>query len=262
MSLQTIILEKKEMIATIIFNRPDRGNSMNNLMREEFIRTLDAIEKNDGIRVVIITGSGNHFCTGVDLKTTSEIPSNVVNFPDYMHTNIHRPILRIRTLKKPVIAAVNGVAMGLGLNMATACDLRIAADTARFAVRFVKLGLGPGEGDTFMLPLLVGLGKANEIILTGDFIGGEEAERIGLVNKTVPLSQLKETTNELARKLAKVSPKGIEIAKAAINRWLLPQLQADLEYTAFTQSVLSQTEDHKEAMRAFEEKREPEFKGT
>lgn len=259
MKLETIILEKRDSVAAVTLNRPQALNALNSLMMRELIETFGDIAKDDDARAVVITGAGKAFCAGADVKEMGA-PEGPMDTYEMMR-RVHKLILGIRSLEKPVIAAVNGYAVGLGCGIALACDIRIASENAIFGERFVRVGLMPGDGDTYLLPLLVGLGRASEFLFTGDDIDAKKAEQMGLVNRVVPPDQLKAVVWELASRLSKGASKAIAATKATMNRFILPALRADLEYSIYAQSRLFETEDHREALRAFREKRKPEFKG-
>lgn len=260
MGYETIIYEKKNGVGKIILNRPDKLNAMNFQMVDELVDVLDGMDIDDEVRAVIITGAGRAFCSGAELTELGARPSpfDSINF---MRSFVERLIIAVRSLEKPVIAAVNGYALGIGCGLALACDIRIASEKAVFSERFVRIGIMPGDGDTYMLPLLVGLGRASELLFTGDDIEGREAERIGLVNKCVPEEKLQEEAEALAQRLAQGATRAIAATKNALNRRIIPQLKEELEYVALQQTLLFQTEDHNEALKAIKEKRKPVFKG-
>jgi enoyl-CoA hydratase/carnithine racemase len=204
------------------------------------------------VRAVVITGTGRGFCSGVDLGPSASVVAGL--------TEIHEIIKGITNMEKPVIALINGVAVGGGLDLAMACDIRIASEKANLSEIFVKRGLLPDMGGAYFLPRLVGLGKAKELIFTGEIIDAKEAERIGLVNKVVPHEKLNSTGMELARKLAKGPTLAIGKAKIAINREMELNLDSALKDAIEAGIFIFGTEDALEGIMAFVEKREPKFK--
>ncbi len=263
MDYQDIIYTKEESIATITLNRPDRRNAFSPEMLEGIYRALEDAAKDDKVRVLILTGTGQAFCTGGDVKAMAEEfnqPGEEGKGREQKASDMPLYALVYR-FEKPVIAAINGVAVGGGLDLALACDIRIASDKARFAEVYIRRGLIPAGGGTYFLPRLVGVDRACQLIWTGDMIDAREAERIGLVTMVVPHEDLESATRELAEKLAKGPPLAIQRAKRAIYEGLGMDLESTLEYVAPIMKELQQTEDHKEGARAFVEKREPLFKG-
>ena len=223
-------------------------------MSESIRLVIEDAAGDNSARVLVITATGSAFCAGADVKAMAsdgrELGGGHVNLPLLLHQ-----------FDKPVIAAINGVAVGGGLDLALACDIRIASDQSRFAEVFIRRGLIPAMGGIFFLPRLVGLDRACQMIWTGDMISAEEAERIGLVTSVVPHDELHSATLELAEKLAKGPPLAIQKAKRAIYQGLGTDLATSLEVTSAAVAELSRTEDHAEGARAFVEKREPVFTG-
>ncbi|MGQ9723596.1 MAG: enoyl-CoA hydratase/isomerase family protein [Candidatus Jordarchaeum sp.] len=260
MGYETIIYEKKNGVGKITLNRPEKLNAMNFQMVDDLVGVLDDISNDDEVRAVIITGAGRAFCSGAELAELGarEDPFESLSF---MRSFAHRPILALRSLEKPVVAAVNGYALGIGCGIALACDIRIASEDAVFGERFVRIGILPGDGDMYLLPLLIGLGRASELLFTGDDLSGKEAERIGLANRCVPTDKLIEEAEALAQRLAQGATRAIAAIKSALNRRIIPELKQELDYTNLQQSLLYQTEDHNEALKAIKEKRKPVFKG-
>jgi enoyl-CoA hydratase len=254
MAFENIILEKEGGIGILTFNRPEAMNSLNNQTRTEFRAAMADLAADDEIKVVILTGSGKAFVAGSDIKELKQTT------PLGAH-NIHRLGDLVQNFEKPVIAAVNGFALGGGCEIVMGCDIIIASDKAKFGQPEINLGIIPGGGGTQRLPRLVGVCRAKELILTGDIIRAEEAERIGLVNRVVPLDQLMPTVKEIAGKIAAKSTAAVKIAKAAINRGMQLGLESGLAYEREMYSLSLTLEDKQEGVAAFIEKRAPEFKG-
>jgi enoyl-CoA hydratase len=254
MSFQNILLEKEDGIATITFNRPDALNALNNQTRAEFYSAMKDVAADDDIKVVILTGAGRAFVAGSDIKELKQTT------PLDAH-NIYRLGMVVEKMEKPVIAAVNGFALGGGCEIVMACDIIIASDKARFGQPEINLGIIPGGGATQRLPRLVGVCKAKELILTGDIIKAEEAEKIGLVNRVVPGENLMVAAKEIAQKIAAKSRATVRLAKDVINKGMQTSLEMGLDYEREIYSLCLTLEDKEEGINAFIEKREPQFKG-
>lgn len=254
MTFETIILEKEGGIAILTFNRPDAMNALNNQVRAEFRAAMADLATDDEIKVVILTGAGKAFVAGSDIKelrqTTPLSAHNITRLGDI-----------VQNMGKPVIAAVNGFALGGGCEIVMGCDIIIASDKAKFGQPEINLGIIPGGGGTQRLPRLVGVCRAKELILTGDIIRAEEADRIGLVNRVVPLDQLMPTVKEIAGKIAAKSSAAVKIAKASINRGMQMGLESGLAYEREMYSLSLTLDDKQEGVAAFVEKRAPQFKG-
>lgn len=254
MDFQNIILEKKDNIATITFNRPDAMNALNNQTRSEFREAMADVTADDDIRVIVLTGSGKAFVAGSDIKELQQ------TMPIDAH-RIERLGALVENCHKPVIAAVNGFALGGGCEIVLGCDIIVAHEKAKFGQPEINLGIIPGGGGTQRLPRMIGVCRAKELILTGDIISAQEADRLGLVNKVVPIDELMPTVMEMARKIASKSTAATRIAKAAINRGMQVGLESGLAYEREMYSLALSTEDKVEGVSAFVEKRDPEFKG-
>jgi enoyl-CoA hydratase len=256
MNEEAIILEKRDSIATIKINRPDVLNAVNMDTIEGLSRAIDDIEKDRGIRVVIITGVGKSFSAGADISMFKDLkPAEARNLG---FSEITR---RLELLDKIVIAGVNGYALGGGCEIAMACDLRIASEKARFGQPEINLAIIPGAGGTQRLPKLVGKTVAIELILTGDMIDAQEAHRIGLVNEVVPDDEFEERLMEMAKKLAEKGPIALALAKRAVSAAEHTDIDTGLEIEKDLFAILFSTEDKGEGVSAFLEKRKPEFKG-
>ena len=259
MSYETIILERKGGIATLTLNRPEKLNALNTKMGEELESAVDEIVKDREVRTLIITGAGRGFCSGADVGDMAQAPSPVEI--RYLTQTAHKIILALTDLEKPVIAKVNGVAVGFGCSLALSADMIIASEKARFGVIFSRIGLIPDGGSLFHLPRLVGPAKAKELIFTAKMFDAKEAERIGLINNAVPADELDDEVNKLAEQLAKGPTVAYGIAKKIINNGLSMDLNSVLECEAFGQTIAGTTEDAREGVMAFLEKRKPKFKG-
>lgn len=258
---QSFLYEERGAIALITLNRPDRLNSLTFDVYRELTDTLSAVRSRDDVRVVVITGRGRGFCSGGDVEEIigelfKRDMSGLLEF-----TRMTCDLIRkIRALNKPVIASLNGTVAGAGAVIALASDLRIAADTAKIAFLFVRVGLaGADMGAAFLLPKIVGLGKATEMLYNGDFISADEAGKVGLYNKVVPASELATETMRWAEKLAAGPAFALGMTKAALNRELDMSLEMALEAESQAQAICMLNPDFREAYQAFTEKRAPEF---
>jgi enoyl-CoA hydratase len=260
MPYQTIIYEKTDQTAVITLNRPEKLNALSPALLKELHAAISAADKDDSVRVIIITGGDTVFAAGADLEAMAAAGLDVVQvFKARFAPN--NPFDYIEQMGKPVIAAIAGYALGGGCELAMCCDFRIAAESAQFGQPEVRVGLIPGAGGTQRLPRLIGMTKAKELIMVGEFIGAEEAKQLGLVNTVVPAEKLLEEAKKLAAKLIQRPPFSLRLAKMVMNMGAdmdLPSALA-LEREAF--SMLFATEDQKEGIRAFNEKRKPDFKG-
>jgi 2-(1,2-epoxy-1,2-dihydrophenyl)acetyl-CoA isomerase len=250
-------------ICTITLNRPDVLNAFNDALTTELADALKTAERDESVRAIIITGAGRAFSSGQDLGDLKKkyVPGYVPHLGDDLRKRYNPIITRIREMEKPVIAAVNGVAAGAGCSLALACDLRVASDKASFIEVFINVGLIPDSGSTYILPRLVGMGKALELCWTGQKVDAQEALRLGLVNQVVPGEQLMETANKLAANLASLPGRAIGLTKRLLNQSLDNDLAAQLEAEAYAQETAGRSEDHYEGVTSFLEKRKPSFKG-
>ena len=261
MEFKTIVIEKDEGIARITLNRPKAMNAMTPEMLYELEVAQKEIINDETIRVLIVTGKGPAFCSGADFGLISYLldlsPKKV--FEELRH--IQDVVTVFETMEKPVIAAINGYALGGGLDLALACDFRIAARGAKMGEQYIKAGLMPDVGGTQRLPRLVGLAKAKEMIFLGDMIDADEAERIGLVNRVVSNDDLESETKALALRLASAPTVAIGLAKKAICEGMAKDIRSALEIEAHCQTLAMQTMDAKEGIAALQEKRAPIFAG-
>jgi len=258
MEFRYTLYEKKDGIATITINRP-KVNVLNEEAVLEILSRLGEAERDEAVRVVVITGAGEKaFCAGLDLTTVKDI--NVVKAVEVTRRG-QKLTLAIEELGKPVIAAINGYALGGGLELAMACDIRIASENARVGQTEVNVGLIPGWGGTQRLPRLVGKGIAKELVFTGKMIDAKTAERIGLINMVVPPQKLKSAVEELAKVVMSKPPIAIKLAKELINNSIETDQRTGLIHEAEAFGILTSTEDFREGVSSFLEKRKPEFKG-
>jgi enoyl-CoA hydratase/carnithine racemase len=264
MDYQDIIYTKENGIATMTLNRPERMNAFSPEMSDSMYRVVEDVSADNEVSVLIITGAGRAFCTGAEVRSLANgtfRPRNQEQSPG--NQNMRRLSIHVlmQRCEKPIIASINGTAAGAGLDLALACDIRIASDQARFAELFIRRGIFPVGGGTYFLPRLVGIDKACQLIWTGDMIDAEEAGRIGLVTMVVPHEELEMATGELAEKIAKAAPLVIRRTKRAIYEGLQMNLESHMAYIQPLTREIHQSEDFKEGTRAFLEKREPVFKG-
>jgi enoyl-CoA hydratase/carnithine racemase len=257
-----IYAQTDDGVATITLNRPERLNALTFDVYRELTATFASLRDQEDVRVVVITGAGRGFCSGGDVHDIiGELFSRDMEGLLEFTRMTCELVKNIRELPKPVIASLNGTTAGAGACIALASDLRIASDEAKIAFLFVKVGLsGADMGAAYLLPRVVGLAKATELLLTGDFISAAEAERIGLYNRVVPGSELTSVTSEVAGRLAKGPAFALAKTKEMLNRELNMSLEAALECEAQAQAVCMQHSDYREAYDAFVEKRDPRFK--
>ena len=261
MTYSSLLYEKSQGVATLTLNRPDKSNAFDETLIAEMIDALKALERDAGVRAVVITGAGKNFCAGQDLGPMLEryrSPAGV-SFGGHLRNSYNIIVSRIRTLEKPVIGAINGAAAGAGLGLACACDLRHASENAKFRMAFIGIALAPDSGTSFLLPRLVGLGRATEMAFTNELIDAEKALQYGLVNRVFKAEELLPQTLEFAAKLAQAPTRSIGLTKRALNRSLTADLETALEYEAYVQEVAGHTADHQEGVKAFIEKRPPNF---
>jgi enoyl-CoA hydratase/carnithine racemase len=256
-----VLYDVREHVATITLNRPEARNAFSPEMVALWRDSLIKAKENPDVRVIVVTGNGDTFCSGGDIRDMAEGRLQSWDMKNFLWEGVHRIVLTLEDLDKPVIAAINGAAMGAGLDMALMCDLRVCSDHAKLAESYIMMGLVPGDGGAYFLPRVVGVAKAFELLLTGDVIGPEEALNIGLVNKVVPHDQLLQETGMLAQKIASKPPLAVRMMKRAVYQGQTSSLRAHLDYISSQLSLLSVTRDHREAAQAFLEKRKPEFRG-
>ncbi|MDO8691278.1 MAG: enoyl-CoA hydratase family protein [Dehalococcoidia bacterium] len=264
MTYKSFDYQVQEGVGTITFIRPDTLNSLTLQIYAELGQATREIALDDAVKAVVITGQGNRgFCSGGDVHEIigalqGKGPKEMLDF-----TRMTGALTKgIYSIRKPTIAAVNGIASGAGAVIACACDIRIAAPRARFSFLFNRVGLtGADMGAVYLLQRIVGMGHAAELLYTGDIVSAERAERIGLVNRVVPEDELMPSALDLARKIAKGPPVGVRMTKEALEVQRAMNIDEALEWDAYAQALCMSAEDHSEGYRAFLEKREPVFKG-
>jgi enoyl-CoA hydratase/carnithine racemase len=247
--------------AIITLNRPEARNAFSAEMIALWHQFLKEAQTDENIRVIIVTGNGDTFCSGGDVRQMAEGKLRSWDMKTFLWEGVHRIVLQLEDLDKPVIAAINGAAMGAGMDMAIMCDLRVCSDRARLGESYILMGVVPGDGGAYFLPRLVGIAKALELLLTGDVLSAQEALTYGIVNKVVPHEGLLEEAMALAEKIASRPPLAIRMTKRAVYQAQTSTLRAHLDYISSQISLLSETRDHREAARAFLEKRQPVFVG-
>ncbi len=267
MKYETILVETQEGVTTITLNRPERMNALNRQMILEIVSVLDSVKGGAGdTRVIVLTGAGRGFCGGADLKDPRG-PAGLIpeTSPESkrqgLRQGIYPLILGIRNCDLPVIAMMNGDAAAGGCDLALTCDIRIGSEKTRFMEAFARIGLFPGTGGCWFLPRMVGTSKAAEMVFTGDPISAQEAYQWGLISQLVPHEELRERTMVLARRIAAGPPIAIRLGKMVMQRSMDASLETSLELAAASESITLTSEDHKEGLAAFLEKREAKFRG-
>lgn len=260
MEYKKIIYKKDDGIARMIINRPEKRNALNRAARLEMIDALEDTTGDSSVKVLIISGAGGKsFIAGSDLTELSAF--GPLEMEEFMATIAQQFYTRFEQLDKPVVAMIDGLCLGGGLELAMACDIRIASESSRFGQPETFVGIIPGGGGTQRLPRIVGVGKAKELIFTGNMIDAREALRIGLINQMVPAEKLEEVVMSMARQIVEKSPLVIKWAKKAINAGQETSLSMGLSYEALAECLVMSSKDTKEGMKAFFEKRKPQFKG-
>jgi 2-(1,2-epoxy-1,2-dihydrophenyl)acetyl-CoA isomerase len=230
MAYSTILYDLADGVATLTFNRPEVRNAFNDVMAEETQAALKSVERDENVRCLAITGAGQGFCAGQDLAVVRD--RGEISFREHLLKTYNPIIAKLRSIEKPVIAAINGAAAGAGWGIALACDVRYASNVAKFRLAFSGIGLAPDSGTSFFLPRLIGLGRALELAYTNDMLDANGAFALGLVNKVFPTDQLLPATLELARKLAQAPTRGLGLTKRAMNYALDASLEEALDYEA------------------------------
>ena len=263
MTYECLLYDVQERVATLTLNRPERLNALGDTLRADLYDAVTKCAADPEVGVIVITGAGKGFCSGGDVKSMSErgLSAETSDTLERFTPIRDRVILAMRDCPKPIIAAVNGAAAGAGMNLALACDLRIASTSAKFTQAFVKRGLTPDWGGSYFLPRVVGVAKASELLFTGDVIDAAQALELGIVNAVVPPEALMNEARKLAQRIAAGPPVAIALTKRAIHHNQDVDLRAALEFETFIQGLARDTEDYKEGVKAFMEKRAPTFKG-
>ncbi len=261
MSQPHMLYQIEKNIAILTLNRPEAKNTFSPEMIVRWRQFLEEAKANDEVRVIVVTGKGDTFCSGVNIRDLAEGKLQSWDMKKFLWDGIHRIVLTLEDLDKPIIAAINGAAMGAGMDMAIMCDLRVCSDKAKLSESYIKLGVVPGDGGAYFLPRLVGVSKALELLFTGDDISPKEALELGLVNRVVPHERLMEETMILAEKIASKPPIAIRMTKRAVYQAQMSTLRSHLDYISSQVALLSVTQDHQEAARAFLDKRKPKFIG-
>lgn len=263
MTYKCLLYEVQDRIATLTLNRPERLNALGDTLRDDLYDAIMESATDANVGVLVITGAGRGFCSGGDVKSMSERNDAGQSSPpsDRFAPMRDKIVLAMRDCPKPIIAAVNGAAAGAGMNLALACDMRIASSAAKFSQAFVKRGLAPDWGGTWFLPRIVGTAKACELIFTGETLDAAQALALGIVNTVVAPEALMAEAHRLARKIADGPPVAIRLSKRAIYHNAEVDLRAGLEFESFAQNVCKDTEDSREGVKAFVEKRAPVFRG-
>jgi enoyl-CoA hydratase/carnithine racemase len=260
-----ILYEQQGHVVTLTMNEPERRNPLTgNSAVPDFLAAIDRIHNDRSVRAVILTGAGTAFSSGGDIRDMERQASGEVSgmqIRQEYRTGIQKLPLALFNLEVPIIAAVNGAAIGAGFDVACMCDIRIASEHAKFAESFVKLGIIPGDGGAWLLPRIIGMSRAAEMSFTGEMIGPDLAASWGLVSRVVPAVELLSTANELAQRIAANPPHAVRLTKRLLREAMHTRLDTLLEMAAAFQALSHQTDDHKEAVNAYLNKRPPVFKG-
>jgi len=260
MELQNIVYEKSEGVGTITLNRPAKLNAINFEMLDELWALFQDIIVDDDVRVIVLKGEGRYFCAGADLEIVGGMTPNEFRWRQRKYWN--RVFSEFEDIQKLTIAALNGPAIGGGLELALCCDLRYSVDDAHFSLPEIDFGILPDSGGTVRLPWLIGLARAKELILTGDSITAKRAEELGLVNAVFPRESFEDEVRKIAAKMARKAPLALGLGKQLINRSFQQRdIKTCLEEVTDVQSILICTEDYQEAIKAYREKRPPVFRG-
>jgi enoyl-CoA hydratase/carnithine racemase len=267
MDFREVAYDVDDGVATIRLNRPERLNAFTPLMLEEWTNAIDLARDDDRVRAVVVTGSGRGFCAGMDVgqeiagEGVLHGESGPAERRNSLRYTVHRVPRALQLLDKPYIAAINGAAVGAGMDMASMADIRFASQTARFGMAYVKMGIVPGDGGCFFLPRIVGLQKALELIWTGDLFDAEEALRIGYVLRVYPPDSLLSETQAFAKRLAEGPAVALQLAKRLVYQGMEVGLDQALDLAQSAMTIAQSTEDAREGPRAFVERRPPRFQG-
>ena len=255
-----ILFEIKDQVAIITLNRPEKYHAFIREMALELQKKLDLCNSDNNIRAIILTSSGKAFCAGQDLVEVTE--DNGLYLTQIVEEHFNPIIRKIRSIEKPIIAAVNGVAAGAGASIALSCDIVVAKESAVFVQAFSKIGLIPDSGGTFFLPRLIGIQRATALMMTGDPITAIDAQNIGMIYKTFKDNEFEKLSFSLALKLARMPTQALGLTKKLLNKSLNNDLETQLEEEKNYQKLAGETNDYKEGVASFLEKRKPKFKGN
>jgi 2-(1,2-epoxy-1,2-dihydrophenyl)acetyl-CoA isomerase len=256
--MNQVLIETQQGVQTITLNQPAKFNALSNAMLKELNEAMRAAERDTAVRAIVLTGAGKGFCSGADISEF-DLSHGGMDAGEHLRQHFSPLILRMRAMQKPVLAAVNGVAAGAGLSLALACDLRFAAESARFVVAFVKIGLVPDAGLMYFLPRLIGPAKTLELSWTGDPVGAQEAYALGMLNRVLPDDEVLAQTQSLGLRLAHGPAKTIALIKRGVNQSHDLSLERVLDMEANYQTIASGHADFAEGVSAFTEKRPPHF---
>jgi 2-(1,2-epoxy-1,2-dihydrophenyl)acetyl-CoA isomerase len=256
--MNQVLTDVQDGVETITLNQPAKFNALSNAMLQELGDVVRAAERDSAVRAIVLTGSGKGFCSGADISEF-DLSNGGMDAGEHLRQRFNPLVTRMRTMEKPLLAAINGVAAGAGMSLALACDLRFAAESARFVVAFVKIGLVPDAGLMYFLPRLVGPGKTLEMAWTGDPVSAQDAYELGMLNRVLPDDELLGHTQALALRLAHGPAKTIALIKRAVNQAHELPLERVLEMEANYQTVASREQNFAEGVAAFKDKRPPNF---
>ena len=258
---EDILYSVTNAVATLTLNRPARRNAFTLSMVNLWADLLLRADADPDVRVIVITGGNEAFCAGIDLDALAGVDPSALARREFLTKDIHRVALTLDRIDKPVIAAVAGSAVGAGMDMALMCDMRIAAESARFSAAYVRLGVVPGDGGCYYLPRLIGTAKALELLLTGDTVTGAEAKELGFVNTVVPDAELLAHAQDLAERIARQAPLAVSLIKRTVYQSADIDLRTALDLVASHMGVIMTTHDHQEALAALRENRPGAFQG-
>lgn len=257
-----LLVERDGHVLVITLNRPDRMNAVSIPMLDEMSRTLREANVDDSVRVVVLTGAGRGFCAGLDLKDQAEDPGSPSKRAGYSLFDLHNSVpIVLNRMDKPLICAVNGAAAGAGLDVALACDIRVASERARLGAVFAKRGVVPESGGCWYLPRLIGWARAAEVAFLGDVLDAQTSLELGLVNQIVPHEELMPATLTLAHRIARNAPLTVQSTKRMMRLGLNQTFESSVDHTFLQLQPLMATEDFQEGIRAFAERRQPDFSG-
>jgi enoyl-CoA hydratase/carnithine racemase len=256
-----VLYKVEGVIAVIALNRPEKKNAFSWEMIQLLHQFFKEAREDESVKGIILTGNGDAFSAGGDVREMAEGKLRSWEMKRFLWEGVHRVVLLLEDLDKPVVAAVNGAAIGAGMGLSLMCDLRVCSDRARFAELYIKMGLVPGDGSAYFLPRLIGTAKALELLLSGEMLTAEQAWQIGIVNKVVPHDQLMPETFAFLERIINNPPLAVRMMKRAVYQAQTSTLRNHLDYISSQISLLSETEDHLEAAQAFIAKRKPLYTG-